>query len=171
MSHPWKLNRCVVVTIYFICCAYLVGFSTGLHSVEYVSIIFSVIYLVQFLADWVAGRLIPTANSDERERNRNLSLLVAGIAGLFVNAVIQAMALRYDYAAIPNSAFISVYCALLFLGSPMPLLPGDRLFFMAPRWARSILFLAIVVSANWRFGMLIPALFIYVERAVCRQKT
>jgi hypothetical protein len=163
-GHRWKSKRYVVVTIYFICCAYLIGLSVDLRSLEYVLSIFLIMGLVLLLMGWLAGRPRLRSDSGDGDRIRDLSMLAAGAGGILVNALLQGMTVLYEHVAIPKGAFISVYCALLLLGSPMPLLPGDTLFYKASRRAHSILFLAVVVSSFWRIGMLIPALFIYFDK-------
>ncbi len=163
-GHRWKSKRYVVVTMYFVCCAYLIGFSLDLRSLGYFLSISLIVGLLLFLAAWLAGRLSLRASSGDIEQLRDISMLVAGAGGILVNALLQGMAVQYDHVAIPKNAFISVYCALLLLGSPMPLLPGDRLFYKTSRRARSVVFLAVVLSSFWRIGMLIPALFIYFDK-------
>ena len=124
--------------------------------------------LVFFLTYWLAASLCLGAASDEMERSKDISMLLAAGWGILANAALQTTALRYGHVTIPKDAFVSLYCALLLLGSPMPFFPGDTLFYKISKKARGFMFLALMVSSIWRIGMLIPALFNYVDKDCSR---
>lgn len=158
----WKGN--LVEAAYLTCCAYLTGFSEEPGSIRYfVGMLLGVI-VVFIVIRRILFHLAQPLATEQMEEIATAAMLTAATAAIMANVALQTTVLRHPHSPVPRGAIISVYCALLLLGCPMPLLPGERLFYKVGQRARAIVFLAVIVSSIWRVGMLVPALFVYFDR-------
>lgn len=112
---------------------------------------------------WYLTRGNVNWTTEKAEGIREVSAVVAAGTGILINGVGQLLARRFDSLSLLHDAFITWYCTLLLLGSPMPFFPGDGLFCRISAKARSYMFLLVAISSAWRIGMLIPAMFMYID--------